>query len=856
MKKKLLSQKTLSQFLFSLGLFLLCVNLGWGQNPAVTGDVVTDGDYRSAASGSWSDVATWQVRTGLNAWVAASVAPTSLTTVYIQAAHTVTLAGESNCYSLHIATTGVLTAGENTVNVYGKLRCYVLTPAAISLTSDNNAATTPAVYYGADALPTTTAMITATAGFTTLRFRGATRAFNFTAEWGSGGTTPVISADIDLDAGATITSGVAMKFSNLTLTTGQLTYGQAHIITGNCTIKTGAKILTTRDGAGTNVSIGNFNGTAAGTLDIQAGGTLEFRSVSPDINFAAFVNNGTVTYSTVGTPVAGNFMTNNDTTIANPDVNTYTNLTISNPLGVTATASIKSITGVLNVTAGSILNAGGFVTLKSTATKSATIWPLTTGVINGNVTVERYIPAGFRQYRLLSPATTGGTINANWQENQADGVDGNPGYGTHLTGAGGAANGFDTTINNAASIFTHTSTVAPAAWTAVANTSGTLTAGSPYLVYIRGSRLATNIDGTATNDATTLRTTGTVTTGTKVVSGLNATADGFSLIGNPYQAQVDMSAVLGAATDLVTGFYYVLNPANGAYSTFDFSLNTGTSGNANKYLQPGQACFVKTVAAPSATPTLSFNEVNKNTAGAQTAVFRTNQLANMLRLSLYDTAKPAEAVDGLIVAFDSNESNAVNDNDANKLTNFNESMATANSGTLLAIEKRAIPATTDEIPLNIKQYRGTSYSLKVQGSGLTETPYLVDRYAGTTTEIPVDGTINYAYTVDAGNAATTDASRFKLIYAKTLKTIDNTIAGFTLYPNPSKSNSFSVVVPQSLNKASLTVSNLLGQKLYSQNDLQSGTAVKVNVSNVKTAGVYLVSLTSEGKTVTTKWIVE
>jgi hypothetical protein len=89
-----------------------------------------------------------------------------------------------------------------------------------------------------------------------------------------------------------------------------------------------------------------------------------------------------------------------------------------------------------------------------------------------------------------------------------------------------------------------------------------------------------------------------------------------------------------------------------------------------------------------------------------------------------------------------------------------------------------------------------------------------------------------------------------------LKTIDNTIEGFTLYPNPSKTNSFSVGVPQGMKKASITVSNLLGQKLYSQNDLQSGATAKVNVSNVKTAGVYLVSLTSEGKTATTKWIVE
>ena len=848
MKKKFLSQKTHVQFLFSLGLFLLCVNLGWGQLIISATDAATTGDYRSLASGNWSDAATWQVRTGVTAWATASVAPTATNTVYIQAGHTVTLTGDSDCYSLHIEKSGSLAAVTFAVNVYGKLRCYVLTPAvtATSLAASD-------VYLGVDiaAVSASSAMITSTSG-TTLRFKGVTRTFNFANEWNAGGTYPAISAEIALNASQTITSGAAIKFSNLTLTTGNLTSGNPHVITGNCTIKTGTKIITFVSGVSPSVSIGNFNGTLAGTLDIQSGGTLDFRTATPNINFATFINNGTVIYSATA---AGTFITNANGS-AVPDVNTYTNLTISNTLGVTATSS-KSITGALNVTGSCILNANGFVTLKSTAARTSTIWPSAAGVINGNVTIERYIPAGYREYRLLSsPVTTTGTIKANWQEDQANGANLNAGYGTHLSGSGGATNGFDTTSTNAPSIFTHTNTGATAAWTALANTSGTLTAGSPYLVYVRGSRLATNLDATATNDATTLRTTGTVTTGTKVVSGLNATANGFSLIGNPYQTQVNMSTVLTAATNLVTGYYYVLNPANGAYATVDVSTSLNTSGNANKHLQPGQACFVKTVAAPSATPTLSFTDASKNTVGAQTAVFRTKELANVLRLSLYDTAKPAEAVDGLIVAFDANENNAVNENDANKLTNFNESIATDNSGTLLAIEKRAIPATTDEIPLNITQYGGTSYSLKVQGSGLTETPYLVDRYTGTTTEIPVDGTIDYAYTVTAGNTATSDASRFKLIYAKSLNTIDNTIAGFTLYPNPSKANSFHIVIPQSANHASLSVSNLLGQQLYSQDNLPSGSTQNVTVSTVKTAGVYLVRLTSEGKSTTTKWIVE
>lgn len=528
---------------------------------------------------------------------------------------------------------------------------------------------------------------------------------------------------------------------------------------------------------------------------------------------------------------------------------------ITGAVSVSNTLTINQVTGAtLNLNSG-----GGLLTLKSTASKTAVVAALTAApTIMGTLVAERYIPAGKSAYRLLSPATTGGTIQANWQEAQADGINTNVGFGTHITGTGAAANGFDTTASNSASLFTHTNTGAPAAWTPAANTNvNTLTAGSPYLIFIRGSRDASNIDGTPLKDATTLRTTGALATGTQVVNGLNTTANGFSLIGNPYQAQVDMQAVLSASTDLVQGFYYVVDPSlgtKGAYYTVD--VTAASTAAYSKYLQPGQACFVKTVASPTA-PALTFLEANKSETDAQTSIFRTkNNVMSNIELTLLNGS--SKRLDILKIAFDASETNDVNQNDATKLTNFDENMATSNAGKLLAIEKRAIAVETDEIPLNITKYRDTSYKIKAIGTGLTgETPYLVDSFASTITEIPQNGTIEYDFTVDAAIPASIAADRFKIKYSNsTLKTIDNASEGFALYPNPSKSNSFNVVVPQGMKNASLTVSNMLGQKLYSQNDLQSGATARVNVSNVKTAGVYLVSLTSEGKTVTTKWIVK
>ncbi|MBL0146851.1 MAG: hypothetical protein IPP48_15135 [Chitinophagaceae bacterium] len=86
----------------------------------------TDGDFRSIATGNWSDIAIWQERVANN-WVAATTAPLATTNVYIQAAHTVTVdIATATCNDLHInaAASSVLAIGTNTVEVNGKLRAY------------------------------------------------------------------------------------------------------------------------------------------------------------------------------------------------------------------------------------------------------------------------------------------------------------------------------------------------------------------------------------------------------------------------------------------------------------------------------------------------------------------------------------------------------------------------------------------------------------------------------------------------------------------------------------------------------------------------------------------------------------
>ena len=254
------------------------------------------------------------------------------------------------------------------------------------------------------------------------------------------------------------------------------------------------------------------------------------------------------------------------------------------------------------------VNNDGDIIFTSTATSTGQLASVPSGAnILGNVEVQRYIPAR-RAFRFLSTAVnTSTSIQQNWQEGAnntgtsfpADNQNPNPSYGTHITGSTTGANGFDATISGNHSLFTLDNTAQ--AWETVQNTdTNTLLAGEAYRLYVRGDRSINPSDNNATPTNTTLRAVGSIQTGDFTINDLNQTVGGFNFIGNPYQAVVDMNQVIAASTNINPVYYYVWDPTlntQGAYVTIELSSGTNASGSAaNKYLQPGQAVFVQTLA--------------------------------------------------------------------------------------------------------------------------------------------------------------------------------------------------------------------------------------------------------------------
>ncbi len=575
-----------------------------------------------------------------------------------------------------------------------------------------------------------------------------------------------------------------------------------------------------------------------------------FEGVASNIYWVGTTNNlwnvGS-NWSTGVVPISSNTISiNSGTPVLNQDFTVAGDLIISG-------------TGTLTVSPANTLTVSGIadfgernVTFKSDATATARFGTFTGILWNAdNVTVERYIP-GRRAYRFYSsPVTTSTSIYANLQE----GGNNTAGLGTHITGAGASANGFDPTGTNNPSMFTFDN--ATQLWITGTNTNNSiLTPTIPTRLMVRGDRTISLATNTPPPTNTTLRATGTLFTGTAGVSE-SAIADNYLFIGNPYQSPVNMKTTVSSATNLKQ-FYYVWDPTlgtRGAYVARDLTaeINSITSAVDN-YLQSGQACFVQ--ANATASTALSFTEANKYTTATNPNVFRfanTKEELSSLRMTLYDKntlIAQGAAADGLVVLFGADRTNAIDANDAGKLINLDENMATKTSGKLFTIESKALPTLTDEIQLDINTYRSTDYTLVIEGKNIEGvTAKLFDQLNQTYTQIPESTAVNYNFSVNAGNAASVASDRFKIVFVNK-PALNNEIF---LYPNPSTGGIINLTFTDNTQESKVSIVNIMGQLLYSKN-VEAGQTVHLNQSF--TPGIYFVKVEQGGKSVVKKLIIK
>jgi len=379
---------------------------------------------------------------------------------------------------------------------------------------------------------------------------------------------------------------------------------------------------------------GNLNSnilTTCNNLTIGSGAT--FTTTSTVNVIGTLTNGGTIAG-------AGIINLNSGTTQSIAGTGTLSSLTLSTTGTAATITGTQNITGILKVNSGTTLNTGGNLTLKSTSISNSATVDVVGGSITGNVTVERYIPSGYRGYRDLAPQVynssyTTGNIFTNWQEG---GSLTHNGYGIFITGststdatvadynagqlASNGTTGLDYSLYGNASAFTFNnsngsfySQYAVGEIDSIANTKTTnLDVFTGYRVLVRGDRsfnLATTPilnypAGLRMYNPTTLRATGSLVTGTVTYSttgvtgtangsgitsanALNANAtvitngkitQGLSMLANPYACPVSWTSVYNnsvTAGSNINGTWYFLDPTYGATGTYEgYNYATGS----------------------------------------------------------------------------------------------------------------------------------------------------------------------------------------------------------------------------------------------------------------------------------------
>lgn len=547
------------------------------------------------------------------------------------------------------------------------------------------------------------------------------------------------------------------------------------------------------------------------------------------------------------------------------------NLTLDNSnSGALTLGSALALRGVLNVANGSFSAGNSLLTFKSNATNTAIVAPVT-GSISGTVIVEHYYPAK-RAFRLVtSPVTTSTTIKANWQEGvnnttttYTSNLNPNPGFGTHITGDITSDKGFDRTSTTNSSMFTFN--YSTNAWVAVPNTNVlTLTAGEPYRLMIRGDRSIDYNTNNPTPTNTTLRTTGTLFTGTKNYSFSNIpVGTQYLFIGNPYQSPVDTKKVLKASTGLTDNYMYYWDPrmnTRGAFVTLTHDelnelndIKSISSSQISRYIQPGQAAFVKK-ATNATSASVVFQESHKYTAASATntvSVFRTaseNSENAFLRMELYESQmyqNQQQPLDGLVIKFNSNYSSQVDDFDAPKFINQDEDFACKLNNQYLSILSHNMPLENEEIPLYTTKFRNQNYTLVAELTNYDGfVPFIYDAYTQEYHQLNANST-SFTFTVSSSVPASIATDRFKIVFRNITLGLENFEANTFLYPNPTSNGEFNITTRVDNEGVEVTLYNSLGQRIPLSTSTTSSYTINCKPQTSLQAGVYQVAIEKEG----------
>jgi hypothetical protein len=721
---------------------------------------------------------------GLNLWFSSSGSKTLSSSSTINFNGLVNIGATLNISSgtiLTIASSNLVIRNGGTINNSGVISCLSINTLSSTGNILNNLST--GTISVSSNLPSS--------GLTINNSNGST--FNYNS-----GTTSILNTTyhhLGITNNSKSVSGNLSVNGNLTITTSTLSLGSNNLsVSGNLS------------NSGTISSSGTLN--IAGALTFNGSGNLSSNNTS------TIVLNGSGASQTI--------------TIPNAITVPFYNLTCSNSSGVSISvvgSGKCSIKNILTINSGTFNVGSNILTMLSDASLTAIIGN-SAGTINGSMILQRYIQAGvYRKYDLGSTVTS--TTIDDWDNELFMSIGAtNDGSTPAYLGGDGAAGGTK-------SVFIYDNQLNTSKKYVAVNTGTTLTPGRGYQTLIADD--ITGFPGRAIDSR------GTPNMGSISLPVFMTGTDGFNLVSNPFQAEIDWANV--TKSNVSNTVYFI--EYNGTKSTY-------LTPRSNPKINPGLGFMC---VATGANPSVSITQNAKTSNTASTFGARLSQLTDevsdlKLRISSSQNAEYNEAH----LFFDKK---AISGFDFEKDFLFGESLIEEapvitfiDAGKLFVRNYFNDENETDYFPLSITTPIAGNYSIDLEG--LYESNAYQDAYL-------INNLTKEKYSLTNNNSASiyfdkVENEQFQLVLSKKSNVEDVFNSTSNLISVFATSNN--LVIKNSANQMQqfdLKVYNVLGQMLFEQSNTVSGKS-EVNIpTEFLKSDIYIVKLkTFEGNEITKK----
>ena len=409
-------------------------------------------------------------------------------------------------------------------------------------------------------------------------------------------------------------------------------------------------------------------------LTIEDGAVLTTDNDKTITVYGDWTNNGTFDYikSTV-------VMTGSGAQTINGN-NVFNNLTIDAANGVTMLGGTDTIVGALSVEQG-ILNTSDALVIRSDINGTARVATINSGNIIGDAVVQRYIPAGETNYRMLASAVQDATIQ-DWKDDFLT-----SGFqGSHWPDWPTAANPFYSIQH-----YNETATGAQNQGYEHPNSAADpLIPGRGYWIWC-GDKLS----GTKafTTDVVGPLNIGDIDANLQYTNTGNPTADGWNLVGNPYASPLDWSNIL---TPELSKKFYVYDPQSGNMDLWN-ELDGSNLYFLNGNVESGQSFWVQA----NSTTNLIIEEVDK--AANSIGLFENEITQEIPMLAIDINSEMNHFFDRVKLKWNENATFGVDNYDAAKFNYGNyyaPRMAFEIEERILSIS--SMPAPTEKLDLSLK----------------------------------------------------------------------------------------------------------------------------------------------------------